>query len=242
MRRRRGKVKVKLKVRQQGAQDAANAVGTCVSCCACVVGIWMLSVGKGLGSQCKMRAIDVSSWGDDTKLGNLPNWFVYTGSIILISGYIACCSVGPIPVGMREYSPVLGGTIAAVMSGLFGKLILFVLFGMVSLCNLIGCFWIYMASLARTPDNSSEEGDPNYCHPVVWNSAFFITNAFWVITIAMAISIGATVHKFFRGDDEGCEMRTIGGERGRGGKGAVRMPRRRRGRGRGRGRRRGPIS
>ncbi len=216
-------------------KDAGNVVGTFMSCCACCVGIWMISIGVGLGPQCKMRCIDPSSWGDESARGNLPKWFVYTGGVITTAGYFACCTVGPLPMGLRAYSPLIGGSIADVMSGLFGKLALFVLFGVISLCNLIGCFWLYMAALSRTPDNSAEEGDPNYCHPMLWNSAYIITNGFWIMTIATAISIGAAIHKFFRGDDAVCEVKTIEGK-GKGGKGgsSIRLPRRRRGRGRGR--------
>ncbi len=187
--------------------------------------MWMLTLAYSLGDQCKMRCIDPSTWGNDQEFGNLPKWFIYTGSNLMFASYIACCAVGPLADPCREYSPLIGGVVANVLQGLAGKLSLFVMFGIVSMCNLLGCFWIYMASLCRTDDNSTAEGDPNYCHPLLWNSAYFITNGFWIVMLATFISIGARIHKFFRGAEG--DVQTLGN---------VKLPRHRRGRGKQRGR------
>ena len=61
---------------------ALIAVSTVLS----IVGTTMLITNSKLGAECKMEAIDKSSYYDDAKPGNLPNWFNYTGTLFVFTG------------------------------------------------------------------------------------------------------------------------------------------------------------
>ena len=133
------------------------------------VGVSMLIIGNSLGDECKMEAIDKSSYEDDDKLGNLPKWFIYTGALIVLTGLWAMMSIGLIPLFCRYKCHKCGGNIyAKLMDSFCTKLILIYVVLITVICNLIGTFWIYAAKLSRTPANSYYSGDVNYCHPVLW--------------------------------------------------------------------------
>jgi len=188
-------------------KDAGNTIGSCISCLAILAGLVMVTLGKTMGEECKMRCIDVSSYNKPGKPGNIPKWFVYTGSIIAICGGLGCLTVGVVPYCLRDYSYNVGGLLADVLSGLGGRIVLMMTYILVALCNLIGYFWYFMAATSRYPENSAEPGDPNYCHPVMWNLLWAIVHGFALVTIMVFVSIGANIHRFFRGDDVNCDTK-----------------------------------
>ena len=110
----------------------------------------------------------------------------------------ANCTIGAFPTVLRTCCPGVGGACADILAGLCGKLVLFVIYLITLLCNLLGFFWIYFAEMARTPQNSSQEGDPNYCAPEVWITANFIVNGFWVVSAIGLLMVFAQVFRFFR--------------------------------------------
>ncbi len=165
----------------------ANGSATCVTCFAICCGLTMVVMAEALGDKCKMRAIDSSTFDHEGERGNLPKWFRYTGAVVLTSGLFACCMRGGCPMMPKRCSPC-GCSCANVMTSVVGKLLLTIFIGMISLCTLIGCFWLCIAHVARTPHNSTEEGDENYCHPVLWNSGWFFLG-----TLFLAILVGTYV-------------------------------------------------
>lgn len=115
---------------------------------------------------------------------------------------ISCCTCGVFPICLRTWSPAMGGALAEMMRGVCGKALACCFFSVLIVCNFLGWLWLYLASLSRTDANSSEEGDPNYCPPAVWNTAYFIVNAFWCVLLFVFLRVGAKVYMFFRGDDD----------------------------------------
>jgi hypothetical protein len=81
-----------------------------------------------------------------------------------------------------------------ILTGLFGQLILFILWLITLFLCLLGSFWLYIANLHRTEDNSSIEGDPNYCAPVIWNLSIVAIYLFWIFS---GITIIATVSQIY---------------------------------------------
>ena len=165
-----------------------------------MVGMTMLITNNQLGDECKMEAIDKSSYYDDAKPGNLPKWFDYTGTLFVFTGVWALMACGLAPLLCRYKCRRCGGNVwANILESTCSYIIL--AFGVIIsiIMNLIGSFWIYAAKLSRTAATSAEPGDVNYCHPVVWNMAIFITNFFWVLLILGGISGLARVHHYLRG-------------------------------------------
>ena len=165
-----------------------------------IVGATMLITNSQLGDKCKMEAIDKSSYYDDAEPGNLPKWFNYTGTLFVLTGVWTLIAFGLAPLLCRYKCRRCGGNLwANILESTCSYIIL--AFGIIisMIMNLIGSFWIYAAKLSRTAATSAEPGDVNYCHPVVWNMAIFITNFFWVLLILGGISGLARVHHYLRG-------------------------------------------
>ena len=166
-----------------------------------IIGVAMLIISSQVGDECKMEAIDKSSYYDNAKLGNLPKWFNYTGTLFVLTGLWAVMATGMIPHFCRHKCRGCGGNLwAKLMESFCSKLILTYAVLITIVCNLIGTFWIYAAKLSRTVANSYESGDVNYCHPIVWNTAVMVTNSFWVLLILGAISGISKVHHSLRGN------------------------------------------
>ena len=138
--------------------DFANAIGTIAACIALFLGILMLILAATRGNRCKMYAINFSSWGNNDIDGNLVKWFKYTGTLLLISGIFANLTIGVGPAILKTCCPGVGGAIANICVGVCGKMVLFTMYLITLLCNLLGQFWLSMASRARKPDNSDLEG------------------------------------------------------------------------------------
>ena len=165
-----------------------------------IFGVAMLMIISNLGDECKMEAIDKSSYYDNTKLGNLPKWFNYTGTLFVFTGLWAVMASGLIPLFCRYKCRRCGGNIwAKLMEGFCSYLILTYAVLVTIICNIIGSFWISLAKLSRTAANSNESGDVNYCHPIIWNMGNFVTKFFWVLLILGAISGISKVHHSLRG-------------------------------------------
>jgi len=188
-------------------ESTNNAVGACVSATGIIIGAVMLGLGKTMGDKCKMRCIDISNYDDESAPGNIPKWFILTGTVFMIWGGIGCCTVGPFPECLREFSFVTM-VFADLIGGLFGKILFMVGWVAVSICNLIGFFWYWMAATARYPENSREEGDPNYCDPIMWNTMWLIIHGFGGATAFLCVTVGAGIHKFIRGDAALLELQT----------------------------------
>ena len=190
-------------VRHKGEEDIPSSINPAfimVSTILFIFGVAMLMIISNLGDECKMEAIDKSSYYDNTKLGNLPKWFNYTGTLFVFTGLWAVMASGLIPLFCRYKCRRCGGNIwAKLMESFCSYLILTYAVLVTIICNIIGSFWIYAAKLSRTAANSYESGDINYCHPIVWNMANFVTNFFWVMLILGAISGISKVHHSLRG-------------------------------------------
>ena len=180
--------------------DLANAIGTIAACLSLILGILMLILAATRGHKCKMQAIDVSSWNNSDIDGNLIKWFKYTGTLLLLVGLLANFTIGACPATLRTCCPGIGGAISDLMVGVCGKMILFLMYLITLLCNLLGYFWLYMANLARTPNNSSE-GAVNYCAPEIWYTAYTVVNTFWVLSAIGALMVCAQIHRFFRSEE-----------------------------------------
>ena len=181
--------------------ELANAIGSIAACLATVLGAIMLILGYTRGDRCKMRAIDATSWTNNDLDGNLIKWFKYTGTLLIISGILANFTIGACPATLRSCCRGVGAAISDLMAGVFGKMVLFIMYLIVLLCNLLGYFWLTLASRARTPDNSELEGAINYCAPEIWYTAHFVVNSFWAMTLFGTLVTCAQVHRFFRGEE-----------------------------------------
>jgi hypothetical protein len=173
--------------RENRHRAVTNGLGCLAACLACTLGIIMLILGHTRGDKCKMRAIDVSSWADPKIDGNLIKWFKYTGALFLIAGCWANCTIGACPCHILE--------------GIFGKIVLFLMYLITLLCNLLGFFWLFMASKARNPENSSNKMDINYCAPEIWITANVVVNIFWIVSGFGVLVVCAQLHRFFRSEE-----------------------------------------
>ena len=191
----RGPKRIEL-LEQNRHGDLANAIGTIAASLALLLGLLMIILGATRGDKCKMRAIDQSSWTADDKDGNLIKWFKYTGSLLLITGLLANTTIGACPAAMRTCCPGIGGAISDIMVGVCGKMILFLLYLVTLLCNILGQFWLSMASEART----SFEGI-NYCAGDIWFMAHFVVNSFWVLSILGGLSVFSAIFRFCRSEE-----------------------------------------
>merc|ERR1712136_230690 len=198
--------------------------GTCIASFLCIFGISLLILGSTRGSACKMMVIDASSIGDDKKDGNLTKWCIYTGVIYVVTGVIACLSVGPFAIAMKNRCLCLGAIVYEIFGGICGKLLLFFMFWLSLVANLLGFFWIHMASLARQSQDSNEVdfeyGGRNYCAPEIWYLANFVVYSFFVVSVFLVIRLGANIFSFFRGDEDDIEYIELGST-------VVKMPKRR---------------
>ena len=186
--------------REEDMPSKINPAFIVVSTTLFIVGVAMLIIVDKLGDECKMEAFDKSSYYDSAKMGNLPKWFNYTGTLFVFTGLWAVMATGLIPLFCRYKCRRCGGNIwAKLMESFCSYLILTYGVLITIICNIIGSFWIYAAKLSRTATNSYESGDVNYCHPIVWNMANIVTNAFWVLLILGAISGISRVHHSLRG-------------------------------------------
>lgn len=88
---------------------ATNAENTCLAGFGLCVGGLMILLGALLGDQCKIQAIDSSTMNDPDAKGNLPKWFIYTGTIFVMGSSLACGVIGIIPLCLRSVSKSFGG-------------------------------------------------------------------------------------------------------------------------------------
>ena len=84
--------------------------------------------------------------------------------------------------------------VGMVLTGFFGRMILFVVWIFSALLCLLCAFWIYIAKIHRNEGNSSFEDDPNYCAPVIWYSAQTTVALFAIFS---AITAVATIGEFY---------------------------------------------
>ena len=181
--------------------DFANAIGTIAACIALFLGILMLILAATRGNRCKMYAINFSSWGNDDIDGNLVKWFKYTGTLLILSGIFANLTIGLGPAILKTCCPGVGGAIANICVGVCGKMVLFTMYLITLLCNLLGQFWLSVAGRARTPGNSDIEGQVNYCDPMIWYTAHVVVNTFWVISALGVLMICAGISRFCRSEE-----------------------------------------
>ncbi len=142
-----------------------------------------------------MESIDESNYEDFEAPGNLPKWFVYSGTLYIVTGVWSFATQGLLPNFCRSRIPLCGHCCADTIQGICGLLVSLYAIVVLIACNFIGSLFLAAAKLGRTTFDSDEPGDPNYCHPAVWNTALFITRAFWV---AFAVVIFSAVAKFYK--------------------------------------------
>ena len=115
-------------LRQDRHGEFANGLGTLAACLACTLGSIMLILAFSRGDRCKMRAIDSTAWNRSDIDGNLIKWFKYTGTLLLISGMWANCTIGACPATLRTCCPGVGGAIADILAGVCGKMVLLTIY------------------------------------------------------------------------------------------------------------------
>ena len=104
---------------------------------------------------------------------------------------------------------------------------MFFFFCLAFVSNLLGYFWLYVASLARNEFNSSEPGMDNYCAPDVWYTAQFAVNGFWVCALIIIVKTGASAHKLFRGNEALIDVIELGKNPDTGEEDSMAMPKKR---------------
>ena len=177
-------------------EQPIGAIAVVVSFAALVTGTAMIILYNNLKSECKMKVIDSSTFSDHTKIGNIPRWFHYCGQVFVISGAVACFTVGCVPNCVRTCLPCCGPAVAALLTGVLGQMANVLFFVVASLCNGLGNLWLVLAAKTRTGDEWP--GDDHYCHPTLWNVAQFVAHAYWVAAVFVLITAGSAVHKFMR--------------------------------------------
>jgi hypothetical protein len=88
-----------------------------------------------------------------------------------------------------------------ILTGICGKMTLFIIWSFTFLINLLGSFWLYLAKLYRTEDNAIAEGDPNYCTPEIWYMAESVTILFWIFSGISIIIVMGKLHSFILGPE-----------------------------------------
>ncbi len=88
-----------------------------------------------------------------------------------------------------------------ILTGLCGKMTLFIIWIFMFMLNLLGYLWLYLAKVYRTDLNSSEEGDPNYCSPAVWYTANIVNNLFWAFSAISTVIVLAQMYLFCLGPE-----------------------------------------
>lgn len=173
---------------------AVNATATVFSCISFSLGLTMMLSGMQMADECKISSIDASSWNNPEKRGNIPSWFVYTGGLLMATSGFACCTIGCFPLMLRGWSPIIGGAIADVLTGLCGKLVMLIVYILILTCDLLGSIWIALASPHVTFQPSTQ-----YCHPFLWYTANIITKSFWIVAALLLLEAVAKVHSLIRG-------------------------------------------
>lgn len=186
--------------KKQARVVAINVFGSTLSLIGMITSITMIIVGYTLGGECKMKSIDSSSFNNEEILGHLPSWLIYAGYVVLTTSIVAFLTVGGFPLMLRQWSKVVGGAVADILTGFCGKFILALFYVVMICCNLLGCLWIYLASINRNPMNSLEKHSPDYCQPLVWGLSLFVTKSFWVLSFIVGIKLCSEFYKLFRND------------------------------------------
>ena len=89
--------------------------------------------------------------------------------------------------------------VGMILTGFFGRAILFIVWIFSLLLCLLAAFWLYIAKLHRNVDNSSIEGDPNYCAPLVWFTAQIAVALFAIFSVMTAAATAAEFYYFLQG-------------------------------------------
>ena len=186
--------------KKQARIVAVNVFGVTLSVLGSIMSITMILVGHTLGGECKIKAIDSKTFLKDEIRGHLPNWLIFSGYVILATSIVASMTVGAFPLMLRQWSKVVGGAIADIITGFLGKFVLALFYFAMIVCNLLGCLWVYLASINRTPANSLGKHAPNYCQPVVWGLSQFVTKSFWILSFIVGIRLSSEFYKLFRND------------------------------------------
>ena len=145
-----------------------------------------------------MYVIDSLAFNDSSIDGNLIKWYKYTGTLLLPFGLWTTLTLGACPGYVRHCCGCIGETISSVLESIFGKMVLFALYLAIFLCNLLGYFWLHMAEMGRTVDNSEEPGSINYCSSEIWITAHGIIYTFWTLSGICALVITGQIFRFFR--------------------------------------------
>lgn len=175
-----------------------HSIGTLSASLSILFGIVMLIIGYTRAEKCKMYVIDSLTFNSPEVPGNLIKWYRYTGTLFLIFGLWANLTLGACPDHIRNCCGCIGATISAILDSLFGKMVLFALYLIIFLCNLLGYFWLYMADLGRTTDNSEQQGSINYCSAEIWNTAYAVIYTFWIMSCICTLVISGQIFRFFR--------------------------------------------
>ena len=101
----------KKKDKEDTKRLAEDGQGCCWALFGLILGGVMVALGNSFAPQCKMAGIDKSSFNDPEQMGNLPKWFVYTGSIVIAASSMACSIMGCVPLCLRSTCKRCGGTL-----------------------------------------------------------------------------------------------------------------------------------
>ena len=175
-----------------------RTIGTLSAGLAILFGIIMLIIGYTRAEKCKMYVIDSLTFNNIAIPGNLIKWYRYTGTLFLIFGLWANLTLGACPDHVRHCCGCIGTTISALLDSLFGKMVLFAIYLIIFLCNLLGYFWLHMADMGRTADNSEQQGSINYCSTEIWITAHAVIYSFWIMSGICTLVISGQIFRFFR--------------------------------------------
>ena len=175
-----------------------HAIGRLSSGIATFFGIVMLIIGYTRGAKCKMYVIDSLTFNNPDIDGNLIKWYKYTGAIFITVGLWSTLTLGACPEYFRHCCWCIGEIITALLDSIFGKMVLLALYLVLFLCNLLGYFWLHMASLGRNVNNSEQQGSINYCSSEIWIAAHIIIYTFWTLSGLCALILCGQIFRFFR--------------------------------------------
>ena len=187
-----------------------NIMGTFVASLFVIMGLFLIFVGWGYKDDCTMESIDHYAKLEG-RLSNLPKWFIYGGISFLLLGGFVCLTFGAFPLWLRVKKGNFGRIMANILAGHCGRMVVFFTYFVVLGINIVGCLWVYFASLARNERNTYK-GGPEYCNPFVWATAHAITKGFWVVSVFGGITLSSKVYAYFARDSPyyGKRIRTDG--------------------------------
>ena len=140
----------------------------------------------------------------------------------MTSGVLGLLAVGPLSEALKDMNCIwfccccecIAHVLHAVMTGLFGTILMVLCFFLACVSNFIGSVWIYLAGLVWVPDNefhASEDLNMNRCHDAVFWTVWAFTKAFWFFAFIVVFQSSArTIAKIAVGDERNYSALVLG--------------------------------